>query len=45
LKAFLANDFEMIINAKEFSFSNYFVNRIASTLKTIPSVCISAGYF
>nr|DAO89249.1 MAG TPA: hypothetical protein [Caudoviricetes sp.] len=45
LKAFLANDFEMIVNAKEFSFSNHFVNRIASTLKTIPSVCISAGYF
>lgn len=45
LKAFLVNDFEMIVNAKDFSFSNYFVNRIASTLKTIPSVCISAGYF
>ena len=45
LKSFLATDFEYIINAKEFRLSDSFVNRIVSTLKSIPSVCISAGYF
>lgn len=45
LKLFLATDFEYIINAKEFRLSDSFVNRITGTLKSIPSVCISAGYF
>lgn len=45
LKSFLINDFEYIVNAKEFRLSDSFVNRIVNTLKSIPSVCISAGYF
>lgn len=45
LKAFLINNFEAIINAKEFCLSDSFVNRITGTLKSIPPVCISAGYF
>lgn len=45
LKSFLATDFEYIINAKEFRLSDSFVSRIAGTLKSIPSVCIGAGYF
>lgn len=45
LKSFLATDFEYIINAKEFRLSDSFVNRITGTLKSIPSVCIGAGYF
>lgn len=45
LKLFLATDFEYTINAKEFRLSDSFVNRITGTLKSIPSVCIDAGYF
>ena len=45
LKLFLINDFEYIINAKEFRLSDSFVSRITGTLKSIPSVCISVGYF